>query len=193
MNAHDLHDSGAPDRPELRGFGAHHPPPTDQSDADQRGADADRAASADDQLASTADHLAAREDQRASDRDQVAADEQHASAHTHTPAEQRAYEVARDDRHAISVARRASNYRREQTARLRRVTAALRDRISRPRMRSSAIRKRLIDEGESAEMAIRWCDAWEQAAERQGIPEDDNYWNRATQWIWTERAAGRTP
>ena len=107
--------------------------------------------------------------------------------------QQRAYEVAREERLAISVSRRANTFKREQTARLRRVTAALRDRISRPRMRSSAIRKRLIAEGETAEVAIRWCDAWERAAESQGVPEDDNYWNRATQWIWTERAAGRTP
>jgi outer membrane murein-binding lipoprotein Lpp len=193
MDRSNPQDSDGPARSRSSGFGVPSERATDQSDADQRSADADRAASADDQVASTADHLAAREDQLASDRDQAAADEHHAASSTHTPDEQRAYEVARNDREAITVTRRASNFRREQTARLRRVTAALRDRISRPRMRSSAIRKRLISEGETPEMAVRWCDAWELAAEGQGVPEDDNYWNRATQWIWTERAAGRTP
>jgi len=193
IDTKDGHGISDPVRSERGGFVVQRDPSSDQSDADQRGADTDRVASADDQIASTADHLAAHEDQLASDRDQLAADEQHAAAPSHTVGQQLAYEVARDERLATSVTRRVSNYKREQTARLRRVTAALRDRISRPRMRSAAIRKRLIAEGETAETAIRWCDAWELAAERDGVPEDDNYWNRATQWIWMERAAGRTP
>lgn len=166
---------------------------SDQSDADQSGADADRAASADDQAASTSDHMSAREDQIASDRDQAAADVQHDAAPNLTAGEELAYEVARDERLAVSMGRQHSRFTREQAARLRRVTAALRDRISRPRMRSSAIRKRLIAEGETSAMAVRWCDAWENAADRQGIGHDADYWSRGTQWIWTERAAGREP
>jgi hypothetical protein len=60
-------------------------------------------------------------------------------------------------------------------------------------MRSSAIRKRLISEGETVETAVRWCDAWEIAAERQGVGHNADYWSRGTQWIWMERAAGRRP
>jgi len=193
MHNQDVQASNGPERGGGRGFGVPEERVTDQSAADQRGADADRLASVDDQLASTADQLAAREDQFASDRDQAAADVHHASSPSPTDRQQRAYETARAERLAITVTRRASNFKREQSARLRRVTAALRDRVSRPRMRSSAIRKRLVEEGDSPELAIRWCDAWEVAAERQGVPQDDNYWNRGTQWIWTERAAGRTP
>ena len=168
-------------------------PFSDQSDADQSGADADRVASADDEAASTADHLAALDDQHASDRDQAAADSAHGAADDLTPKQEQAYEVARDERLVVSAGRKHSNAMREKSARLRSATAALRDRISRPRKRSSAIRRQLIAEGESPEMAIRWCDAWEVAAERQGVDRDGDYWIRGTEWIWTERAAGRPP
>ena len=166
-------------------------PFSDQSDADQSGSDADRLASAADQAASTADHLAAREDQVASDGDQALADRQHDSAKNLTAGEELAYEVAREKRVSVTRGRQQSRFGREQTARLRRVTAALRDRVSRPRMRASAIRKRLIAEGETPEMAVRWCDAWELVAESRGLRHDADYWNQGTQWIWTERAAGR--
>jgi hypothetical protein len=166
-------------------------PFSDQSDADQSGSEADRSASADDQAASTADHLSAREDQIASDRDQAVADSQHGAARNLTAGEELAYEVSRDERAAVTLGRQQSRFSREQTARLRRLTAALRDRVSRPRMRASAIRKRLIAEGETAESAVRWCDEWELVAERRGIRHDADYWNQGTQWIWTERAAGR--
>lgn len=193
MHTKDSLESRATARPAIGSFVVLQTPFSDQSDADQSGADADRAASADDQAASTADHLAAREDQIASDRDQAAADIQHDAAEGLTAGDERAYETARDERLEISVGRQQSRYAREQTARSRRATAALRDRISRPRMRSSAIRRRLIAEGETAAMAVRWCDAWEIVAERQGIGHDADYWSRGTQWIWTERAAGRRP
>ena len=167
-------------------------PFSDQSEADQSGSDADRMASAEDQAASTADHLAAREDQMASDRDQVLADSQQAAAKNLTAGEELAYEVAREERITVTKGRQQSRFAREQTARLRRVTAALRDRVSRPRMRASAIRKRLIAEGETPEMAVRWCDAWELVADSRGLRHDADSWNQGTQWIWTERAAGRS-
>ncbi len=167
-------------------------PFSDQSEADQSGSDADRMASAEDQAASTADHLAAREDQLASDRDQAVADSQHDAARSLTADDELAYEAAREERVAVTLGRQQSRFGREQTARLRRVTAALRDRVSRPRMRASAIRKRLVAEGETPEMAVRWCDAWELVAERRGLSHDADYWNQGTQWIWTERAAGRS-
>lgn len=166
---------------------------SDQSDADQSGADADRAASADDEAASTADHVAAQEDQLASDRDQAAADRQHDAIQHPTVHDERKYETARDERNVVSLGRQQSRFRREQTARLRRATAALRDRISRPRLRSSAIRKRLVADGETIDMAVRWCDAWELEAERRGIAHDGDYWSHGTHWIWSERAAGRKP
>ena len=168
-------------------------PFSDQSDADQSGADADRAASAEDQAASTADDMAAREDQDASDRDQAAADSQQDAARNLTPGDERAYETSRVERAAASVGRQDRGITREQSARQRHATAGLRDLISRPRMRSSAIRKQLIIEGVTSDMAVRWCDAWEIVADRQGITRDADYWNRGTQWIWTERAAGRKP
>jgi hypothetical protein len=166
---------------------------SDQSDADQSGADADRAASEDDQAASAADYQAAREDQLASDRDQAASDLQHDAVHNSTAHDDRAYEAAREERVAVSLGRQQSRFRRDQTTRLRRATAALRDRISRPRLRSSAIRKRLIADGETIEMAVRWCDAWALEAERRGIVDDGDYWSHGTHWIWGERAAGRKP
>jgi hypothetical protein len=166
---------------------------SDQSDADQSGAEADRAASEDDQAGSAADYQAAREDQLASDRDQSAADLEHDADRNPTANDERTYEAARDERVAVSLDRQQSRFRREQTTRLRRATAALRDRISRPRLRSSAIRKRLIADGETIEMAVRWCDAWELEAERRGIAQDGDYWSHGTHWIWGERAAGRTP
>jgi hypothetical protein len=168
-------------------------PFSDQTDADQSGADADRASSAEDRAASTADVEAALDDQRASDRDQETADATHAEALNLTGRDVRAYELARYKRLVVSASRQANTSVRAQTARVRRATAALRDGISRPRMRSSAIRKRLIAEGVSADMAIRWCDAWEIAAERQGVDHDGDYWSRGTEWIWIERAAGRSP
>lgn len=194
MNVNDRTESAANSpRPAYGAFVELRQPFSDQSDADQSGADADRAASADDQATSTADRIAAHEDQIASDRDQAVADRQHVAAQNLTAGDVRDHEVARDARVAVTLRRQRSRFRREQTARLRRVTAALRDRISRPRMRASAIRKRLIAEGETAEMAVLWCDAWELAAESGGIKRDGGYWNLGTQWIWTERAAGRRP
>ena len=50
-----------------------------------------------------------------------------------------------------------------------------------------------MSEGVSAEMAVRWCDAWELEAEREGIGHEEDYWSRGTQWIWSQRAAGRHP
>lgn len=175
------------------GFVVFRQPFSDQSDADQSGADADRVASDDDRADSTADRLAALDDQLASDRDQAAADSEHGTAQHLSARDERAYEGARDQRSVVSAGRQKSRSNREQTARSRRATADLRDRVSRPRIRSSAIRKRLIAEGETPEMAIRWCDAWEVAAERQAIGRDGDYWSRGTEWIWTERAAGRMP
>jgi hypothetical protein len=166
---------------------------SDQSDADQSGAEADRAASEDDQAGSAADYQAAREDQLASDRDQATADLEHDVVHGATAQDERVYEAAREERVAVSLGRQQSRFRREQTTRSRRATAALRDRISRPRLRSSAIRKRLIADGETIEMAVRWCDAWELEAERRAIAQDSDYWSHGTHWIWAERAAGRTP
>jgi len=175
------------------GYVAFHLPSSDQSDADQSAADADRTASVQDQATSAADRTAAIEDQRASDRDQAAANREHDGATNLTPAEQAAFETARDGRAAVSERRHQSGSVRKHTSMLRRATAALRDRIGRPRIRSSAIRRRLMSEGVSAEMAVRWCDAWELEAEREGIGHEEDYWSRGTQWIWSQRAAGRQP
>jgi hypothetical protein len=175
------------------GYVAIRPPFSDQSDADQSGADADRASSAEDQAASTADVEAALDDQRASDHDQETADAALGALEHPTGSDVRAYEAARYERLVVSDGRQTNGSVRAQTARVRRATAAQRDGISRPRMRSSAIRKRLIAEGVSAETAIRWCDAWEIAAERRGVGHDADYWSRGTEWIWIERAAGRGP
>jgi hypothetical protein len=180
--------------PEARGgYVAFRQPFSDQSDADQSGADADRASSAEDQAASTADVEAALEDQRASDHDQETADVALRALEHPTGSDVRAYEAARYERLVVSDGRQTNRSVRAQTARVRRATAAQRDGISRPRMRSSAIRKRLVAEGVSTGMAIQWCDAWEIAAERQGVGHDADYWSRGTEWIWIERAAGRGP
>jgi hypothetical protein len=175
------------------GYVAFRLPSSDQSDADQSAAEADRTASVQDEATSAADGSAAMEDQRASDRDQAAADRAHAASPHLTPDEDGAYEATREKRLAVSEGRQRSRSVRNHTSLLRRATAALRDRTSRPRLRSSAIRKRLISEGVSAEMAVRWCDAWEGEAERQGIGHGDEYWSRGTQWIWAQRAAGKHP
>src|SRR5688572_17953760 len=84
--------------PRHGGFVEVRQPFSDQSEADQSGSDADRTASSDDQSGSTADTLSAREDQLASDRDQAVADGQHEAAKSLSAAEERAYEVARDER-----------------------------------------------------------------------------------------------
>ena len=175
------------------GYVAFRLPSSDQSDADQTAAEADRTASAQDQATSAADGSAAMEDQRASDRDQVAADRALGAAENVTASMQRDYEIARDKRSAVSDGRQRSRSVRDHTSLLRRATAALRDRVSRPRLRSLAIRRRLISEGVSAEMAVRWCDAWEGEADRRGLDHDDDYWSLGTQWIWAQRAAGRQP
>jgi hypothetical protein len=175
------------------GYVAFRLPSSDQSDADQSAAEADRTASVQDEATSAADSSAAMEDQRASDRDQAAADRAHVAEPNVTLNMQRDYEIARDKRSAVSEGRQRSKSVRKHTALLRRATASLRDRVSRPRLRSSAIRKRLISEGVSAEMAVRWCDAWEGEAERQGIGHGDEYWSLGTQWIWAQRAAERHP
>ncbi len=168
-------------------------PSLDQSDADQSAAEADRTASVQDEATSVADGSAAMEDQRASDRDQIAADRAHDAAENMTPNMQRDYEIARDKRSAVSEGRRRSGFVRNHTALLRRATAALRDRVSRPRLRSAAIRRRLISEGVSAEMAVRWCDAWEGEADRRALGHNDQYWSLGTEWIWAQRAVGRHP
>jgi len=173
------------------GYVAFRLPSSDQSDADQSAAEADRTASVQDEATSAADSSAAMEDQRASDRDQAAADRAHAAPHQVTADEQGDYEATRAKRQAVSEGRQRSRSVRNHTALLRRATAALRDRISRPRLRSSAIRKRLISEGVSPEMAVRWCDAWEGEADRLSLGHDDEYWSLGTQWIWAQRAAGR--
>jgi hypothetical protein len=165
----------------------------DQSEADRAGSEADRSASLDDQADSTADRRAAMEDQAISDEDQVTADLQHDAARNLSAQEERAYLAARDHRHAVSLIRGLGQRRRERTAILRRGTAALRDMVMRPRLRSAAIRRRLIAEGDSSEIAVRWCDAWESEAARQGLRHDPDYWNRGSHWIWAERAAGHTP
>jgi hypothetical protein len=182
-----------PEELEGSGYVAFRLPTSDQSDADQSAAEADRTASAQDQAASAADGSAAMEDQRASDRDQAAADRAHLAPHPVSADEQGAYETTRARRQAVSEGRERSRSVRAHTSLLRRATAALRDRISRPRLRSSAIRKRLISEGVSAEMAVRWCDAWEGEANQRGLGHDDDYWSLGTQWIWAQRAAGRQP
>lgn len=133
------------------------------------------------------------EDQRASDRDQAAADRAHDAPRHVTAEEQGDYEETRERRQAVSEGRQRIRAVRNHTSLLRRATAALRDRISRPRLRSSAIRKRLISEGVSPEMAVRWCDAWEGEAERRGVGHGDEYWSLGTQWIWAQRAIGRQP
>jgi hypothetical protein len=175
------------------GYVAFRLPTSDQSAADQTAAEADRTASVQDQATSAADSSAAMEDQRASDRDQAAADRAHGATPDVTPNMQRDYEIARDKRSAVSEGRQRSRSVRDHTSLLRRATAALRDRVSRPRLRSSAIRRRLISEGVSAEMAVRWCDAWEGEADRRSLGHDDEYWSLGTQWIWAQRAAGRLP
>ena len=175
------------------GYVAFRLPSSDQSDADQSAAEADRTASVQDQATSAADGSAAIEDQRASDRDQAAADRAHDAPHRVTAEEQSEYETTREKRLAVSEGRQRSRSVRNHTSLLRRATAALRDRVSRPRLRSSAIRRRLISEGVSAEMAVRWCDAWEGEADRRGLGHDDDYWSMGTQWIWAQRAAGRQP
>jgi hypothetical protein len=168
-------------------------PFSDQSDADQSAADADHDGSVADVAASTADQVTSTEDQDASDRDQVTADRQHDAANSLTPAEEQAYAVAREDRQTVTVDREQTRVRRERTALLRRATAALRDQIRRPRSRSTAIRKRLVADGVSAQLAVQWCDAWEVEAARTKVAADEDYWSHGTHWIWTERAAGRTP
>ena len=175
------------------GYVAFRLPSSDQSSADQSAADADRTASVQDQATSAADGSAAMEDQRASDRDQAAADRAHAAQHNVTPAEQGDYERTRAKRLAVSEGRQRSRSVRDHTSLLRRATAALRDKVSRPRLRSSAIRRRLISEGVSADMAVRWCDTWEGEADRRSLGHDNEYWSLGTQWIWAQRAAGRQP
>jgi hypothetical protein len=189
----DRDNAPAPATAENSGFVVMRPPPVDHSEAEQSAAEADREVSTADQAASNADRADAISDQLASDRDQAAADRQHESAVDPTPAEVIAYEVARDERKTVSMDREQSRVKRARTARLRLATAALRDRISGTRQRSAAIRKRLVAEGESEEMAVRWCEAWSDHAARTGVARDGSYWNHGTHWIWGERAAGRTP
>jgi hypothetical protein len=163
----------------------------------QSASDADRQVSADDQTASDADDMSATADQAASDRDQRLSDVQHDAAVRVTPADQKAYERDREDRRSASSDRRTSRLRREVTTRLRGATSALRDRIVRPRLRpasiAAAVKERLMDEGVPAELAQRWCDAWEVEAVRQGLPYDSGYWSLGTHWIWTERTTRHEP
>lgn len=197
-NSKDITDLALPDDPDAAVAAAGtfivvRQPFSDQSEADQSAADADRDGSAADLAASTADQVTSSEDQLASDRDQATADRQHDAAVNPTEAEERAYALARDERQTVSVDRDQNRLRRDLTARMRLATAAVRDRIGRPRMRSSAIRKRLVADGVSAQVAVQWCDAWEVEAARTGVVMDDDYWSRGTHWIWAERAAGRAP
>ena len=163
----------------------------------QSASDADRQVSADDQAASDADDVSATEDQAASDRDQRVSDIRHDAAVHVSPAEEKAYERAREDRRSASSNRRTSRLRRGATTRLRRATSAVRDRIVRPRLRpvsiAAAVKERLMDEGVPADLAQRWCDAWEVEAARQGLPQDSRYWSLGTHWIWTERTARPEP
>jgi hypothetical protein len=193
MTGNDRSGPDASSHESKGGFIGGRPTIPDRPDVDDAESEADRSASADDEAASTADQMAAREDQLASDRDQAIADRQHDAAPNVTATEERAYADSRAERSAVSQGRKRGQDRRKYTAGLRRATATLRDRITRPRIRSAAIRKRLIAEGETAEIAARWCDAWEGEAKRQGVSHDVDYWSRGTQWIWAERAAGTRP
>jgi hypothetical protein len=96
------------------------------SEADQAAAETDQRISDADQSASDADELGAGMDQLASDRDQAAADRQHAAGINLTPADEAAYEAARDQRETASAARQKTQVKRSRMAGARGATASKR-------------------------------------------------------------------
>ena len=54
-------------------------------------------------------------------------------------------------------------------------------------------RDALIVRGISADLAERWCDAWEREAERRAWPRTGEFWETGRLWIDAQIAARRSP
>ena len=54
-------------------------------------------------------------------------------------------------------------------------------------------REALIRRGLSADLAERWCDAWEREADRRGWPVSGEFWETGRLWIDAQTAARRSP
>jgi hypothetical protein len=60
--------------------------------------------------------------------------------------------------------------------------------------RRATIRQRLIEgRGLDAEVAERWCDAWEAEATLRGLTRDGDYWDAGKGWIDAQCAARKKP
>ena len=60
-------------------------------------------------------------------------------------------------------------------------------------VRRAECRDHLIGTLQSPELAERWCDAWEQEAERRGWATTPQFWDHGRLWIDAQIALRRSP
>jgi hypothetical protein len=59
--------------------------------------------------------------------------------------------------------------------------------------RRASCRDELIDDGQSLEVAERWCQAWEREAELDGRHRGGEFWEIGRRWIDAQIGARRSP
>jgi len=59
--------------------------------------------------------------------------------------------------------------------------------------RRAGCRDELMGDGQSRDLAERWCDAWEREAALEGKPRSGEFWHDGRRWIDAQIAARRSP
>jgi hypothetical protein len=60
-------------------------------------------------------------------------------------------------------------------------------------VRRASCRDALVSGGQSADLAERWCEAWEREAEVEGWARSPEFWDAGMRWINAQIAARRSP
>jgi hypothetical protein len=60
-------------------------------------------------------------------------------------------------------------------------------------VRRANCRDALMSGGQSADLAERWCEAWEREAALEGRARSPEFWEAGIRWINTQIAARRSP
>ena len=60
-------------------------------------------------------------------------------------------------------------------------------------VRRASCRDALMHAGQSAELAERWCEAWEREAELEGRAKSSESWDAGMRWINAQIVARRSP
>jgi hypothetical protein len=60
-------------------------------------------------------------------------------------------------------------------------------------VRRARCHEHLVRTLQSAELAERWCEAWEREAEQRGWPRSGDYWQHGQLWIDAQITMRRSP